>query len=126
MGFIIGEVEVSGFDGVTPRKLDVDSRRRLAIRDVSDPYEVAYTPSSGVDVNTTSTVVVADASGVRKKIILTNASDTAVWLNFASTAATLNNGYYLAPGAVFSEFYSGPITAIQNGTGVKRLGIVEF
>lgn len=126
MAFVIGEVEVSGHDGVAPRKLDVDARRRLAIRDVSDPFEVAFTPGAGVDVNTTSTIVVADASGIRKKVVLTNASDTAVWLNFSSAAATLNNGYCLAPGAVYSEFYSGPITAIQGGTGVKRVGVLEF
>lgn len=81
--------------------------------------------NGGQDVATTSTPVIA-ANASRSLLILSNGSDTGIWITFAVNGAANGMGLYLAPGVVFTEAYSGAVCAMNVGSGIKRLGVVEL
>lgn len=75
---------------------------------------------------TTSTLVVA-ARDSRDYLVITNDSDTAIYLRLASSGATVGQGIRLnGGGGAWSEpGWTGPVCAIHGGTGTKNLCVVE-
>ncbi len=96
--------------------------RELLSRDAG-----ADNPGGAVAVGTASTPVVGSTPG-RVELVLTNDSDTTVYLRLAATGAALGQGIRLnANGGSFStDKYLGPVSAIHGGTGTKNLCVVEI
>ncbi len=86
----------------------------------------AINPGSVVAVGNTSTPVVG-INGGRINLLLTNDSDTVIYLRLATTGAALNSGLRIGVGEThFLEGYQGAMSAIQGGTGSKNLLVVEY
>jgi len=82
--------------------------------------------SGGQDVATTSTFVVA-ANVSRSLLILTNASDTVVYVTLGGGAAVLGQGSPLAANGGRVEIETTlEARAIHGATGTKRIGVVEL
>lgn len=84
------------------------------------------TPGTNVAVGTTSTPVVP-ANNYRYELIITNDSDTTVYLRLAADGAALNSGIRLNAngGSWSSGNYDGAVSAIHAGVGTKNLCVVE-
>ncbi len=88
---------------------------------------VANIPGAAVGVSTASTAVVAEGPG-RYELVITNDSDTVIYLRLAATGAVVGQGIRLAPtgGQFKTQFYSGPVCAIHGGTGTKNLSVAAI
>lgn len=89
------------------------------------PIDAALTAGGGADVATSSTLIVA-ANASRSSLILSNGSDTGVWITFAATGAATGMGVYLPAGVDREYVYSGAVCGVNVGTGTKRVGYVEL
>lgn len=92
--------------------------------DVDPVKTTAITAGSSANVTTSSAEVVA-SNTARREVILTNGSDTDIWLSFGGTAVA-GSGILLKAGGGFASIdsYNGSIRAIHAGTGTKTIGVV--
>jgi hypothetical protein len=91
-----------------------------------DPFETPLSEGNAA-VGTTSTLAKA-ANADRSLLVLTNGSDTGMWITFASSGATIGTGTYLpAQSSPLVLPYSGAVSAVHVGvSGTKLLGVTEF
>lgn len=94
--------------------------------ELPDPF-TAPLSQGNVAVGISSTLVV-NANAGRGVLVLTNGSDTGVWVWFAATGANVGQGTYLAPqSSPLVLPYNGAASAIHVGaSGTKTLGVTEF
>lgn len=79
-----------------------------------------------VAVATTSTLVVGETFS-RQELIVTNDSDTTIYLRLASSGAVVGQGIRLnAEGGAYVGGWSGPVSAIHGGAGTKNLCVAAF
>jgi hypothetical protein len=72
---------------------------------------------------TTSSSQLVAANAARRLLLVSNGSDTGVWLGLG-TAAVAGQGVFLASGAVLPLEWSGAVNMIHEGTGSKAVGYV--
>ncbi len=92
---------------------------------MSTHIDQAYQPGTSVAVGTTSTPIVGHLGG-RRELVISNDSDTVVYLRLAASGAAVGQGIRLAPGNTYNTVrYEGPVCAIHGGTGSKNLCVTE-
>jgi len=83
-------------------------------------------PTISANVATTSTLVAA-ANSNRTFAIVSNTSDTPVWLMLADAGAAIGDGLYLPAGGTWTREYSGAICAVHIGvSGTKTINVIQF
>lgn len=93
---------------------------------MSQDRKIAHEPGKSVTVTDESTAVVA-VNRQRAELLITNDSDTDIYLRFAATGATVGEGVYLkaSGGALTTTSYDGAVCAIHDDEGDKNLCVVE-
>lgn len=111
-------------DNPTDNRIDISVSGGVA--ELPDPFETPL--SEGNVALSTGSTLIKNANANRSILILTNGSDTGMWIWMAATGATVGSGTYLAPqSSPLVLPYSGAASGLHVGSsGTKTLGVVEF
>jgi hypothetical protein len=86
----------------------------------------AIEPGTAVTVATAASTAIVDANPGRTHLFISNVGANNVFLRFATTAAAVDEGVLLAPGAVLVlDHYTGPVSG-RAATGDTDVGVAEI
>lgn len=123
---VSGAVLFEGNDGANSHNVYADSAGNLHTVDQTPAYAVARSNLS-IPVGTSSTLVLNDSAGARKKVILSNGTGVAVWVSFSAGPAVVGQSIGLpANSPPWGEYYSGPVYAIAAAATSGNLGVTEL